>query len=368
MSSAVVKAMRADRSGRAIGVGVLVAAVAAVTLVSSGCSGDLPAAPQPPRSSIAWLSYADDGTLLAASRDHIARLDTGLNELDRTAPPFPFDPTATQPGLEYVRISRDGSVAAVAWQDNSDLERPATLNAGATIFDVPSAALVLDRSYAAGSNFQGLSLSPDGLTMAVLDDNLLQVSSVADGSPLWSAPEAYLLSPPFSGDGAALVTAASAKEVDVLRASDGAQLLAISPPGAGGWLSAAVSADGTTFAIHAMGDLAHPGTISLWRLSDGLFLGAATLPADVLGIPTAMALSPSADLLALSFVPSAVDTLLVWRGDQLLYRHDGESDFALAFSPDGATLATASAQSGVRLLGATDGRLLAERNLAIDSP
>ena len=307
--------------------------------------------------------------MLAASRDHIARLDTGLNELDSVAPPFPFDPTVTQPGLEFVSISRDGSVAAVAWQDNSDLKRPATLNAGATVFHFPSSTLIADHSYAAGSIFEGVSLSPDGMTMAGINDNVLQVSSVVDGSPLWSAPKAYLLSPPFSGDGAAIIAAASASEVDVLRASDGAQLLTISPPGTGQWLSAApVSADGTTFAIHAMGEGGQPGTISLWRLSDGLLLGSMVLPADVLGIPVAMALSPSADLLAVSFVPSTIDTLLVWRGNQLLYRHDGETDFALAFSPDGTTLATASAQSGVRLLDATDGTLITERNLSIDSP
>jgi WD40 repeat protein len=366
MSSGVVKARRADPGVRAIVHRVLVAAVAAGTLLSSGCGGSLPA-PET-RSSIGWLSYADDGTLLAASRGHIARLDTGLNELDRTAPPFPFDPTVTQPGLEYVRISRDGRVAAVSWQDNSDLKNPPTLNAGAIIFDLPSATLLRDESYDPGSNFQGLSLSPDGLTTAAIDYNALQVSSVTEGAFLWSSPQAFLLSPPFTGDSAALVTAASATEVDVLRAGDGVQLLAISPPGAGEWLSAAVSADGTTLAIHAMADLAHPGTISLWRLSDGALLGTVALPADVVGIPVAMALSPSADLLALSFVPSTVDSLLVWRGEQLLYRHDGETDFALAFSPDGATLATASAHSGVRLLGATNGTLIAERNLAIDSP
>jgi hypothetical protein len=47
----------------------------------------------------------------------------------------------------------------------------------------------------------------------------------------------------------------------------------------------------------------------------------------------------------------------------VLYRRDGEAADALAFSPDGATLATASAESGVRLLRASDGAVLAERIL-----
>ena len=86
------------------------------------------------------------------------------------------------------------------------------------------------------------------------------------------------------------------------------------------------------------------------------------------GIPSAIAISPQGDLVAASIVPGGADSLMVWGGDRLLYRRDGETDFALAFSPDGTTLATASsARDSVRLLRASDGELVAERRLLVDA-
>jgi len=61
------------------------------------------------------------------------------------------------------------------------------------------------------------------------------------------------------------------------------------------------------------------------------------------------------------------DSLVVWEGERLLYRRDGETDWAVAFSPDGATLAVANAKQGVRLLRASDGAVIAQHRVLADS-
>ena len=80
---------------------------------------------------VAWVSYTDDGTLVVASRERVVRLDPTLKEIDRTVPPFPFDPKV-QPGLEYFGVSRDGSVASIGWQNNTNAPAEPTLTAGGT--------------------------------------------------------------------------------------------------------------------------------------------------------------------------------------------------------------------------------------------
>ena len=154
-----------------------------------------------------------------------------------------------------------------------------------------------------------------------------------------------------------------------MSASDGAHLTTIVPPSNPyGLLEIAFSADGTTAAVHAVSEEGL-GTITTWRVSDGALLRTIAMPADLTGgYPFAIALSPNADLIALSYVPGGTDALLVWSGDRLLYRRDGETDFALAFSPDGSTLATASRTRGVQLFRANDGVLITERILLLDTP
>ena len=337
------------------------------TLLLAGCGGSLPSEPRPPALAIARLSYADDGTLLAASRGRIVRLDSALNEIDRTVPPFPFDPEVARPGLMYIGISRDGRVATLAWQNDKNPPETPTLTAGGIVFGVPSGELLrLDDYSEAPSEFAGLFLSPDGLTTAAVDARQVQVVDVA-GTFRWQSPKAWF-SPRFTSDSAALLVA-TRTELELVSASDGAHLTTIVPPSNPyGLLEIAFSADGTTAAVHAVSDEGL-GTITTWRVSDGALLRTIAMPADLTGgYPYAIALSPNADLIALSYVPGGTDALLVWSGDRLLYRRDGETDFAVAFSPDGSTLATASRTRGVQLFRANDGVLITERILLLDTP
>ena len=338
-------------------------------LAGAGCDGSLDGQTsgglQPADSlAIGWLSYADDGTLIAASRERVVRLDPMLNEIDRTIPPFPYDPAVQQPGLEYFSASRDGSVGAFGWQNDTNPPNPPTLIAGGIVFDLGSAKLLRLDSYAADSvDFQGLFLSPDGMSTASVASET-QVAAVAGGTALWQAPRSW--NPPvFTSDSTALVVPSSATEVDVRNTSDGSLRFSIAPPSMDqGLLIAAVSRDSTTLAVFSMtltGNTLVP-MLTTWRLTDGSPQRTLSIPADLgATYPYALALSPDGSQIAASFVPDDGNTLLVWSGADLAYRHDGETDDALAFSPDGATLATQSSTLGVRLLSASEGSVITGR-------
>jgi hypothetical protein len=331
--------------------------------------------PDSPGLAIAWVAYTDDGALLAASRERVVRLDANLVELDRTSPPFPFDPSVDQPGLQHFGASRDGHVVAMAWQDNYYSHSPPklTLDAGATIFSVPTAAPLRQDLYP-GATFQGMSLSPDGQITAAVNDNELLVTTVAGNQLLWQAAKTRIYPPRFTGDGAGLIVAASPYQVEVVRPQDGSTILSLAPPMPSDYdvdydlVYAAASADGSTCAIYTVHAPQSGGTATIWRLSDGARLATIPMPLDLASAaPSAMALSPDGDRLAMSFVPGISDALLVWRGGQQLYRANGQTYGALAFSPDGTTLAAKARYHGLRLLRADDGALLAERILPDDA-
>jgi hypothetical protein len=307
----------------------------------------------------AWLAYADDGVLIAATRKAIVRFDTALNEIDRAVPPLPFDRDVRWLGQMYFSASRDGRVAALSWQ--STFPEPPAAAAGGVVFALPSAAPIRLDTYADAPTFefQGLSVSPDGQTTAAIVHPEIRVTAVDDGRLLWRADKPFVSQPPFSLALDALVVASDDAALEVVGARDGAPLLTIAAPMWHWYDPVAVSADGSTVAAV----VAASGVVA-WRLSDGSAVAAAPFPADVAGIPRAITLSPHGDMIAASAFGGAGGSgaaVLVWQGDQLLFRVDGETD-ALAFSPDGGTLAVASPQHGVQLLRATDGALLAQRS------
>src|SRR5262245_21933695 len=156
---------------------------------------------------VGWVSYASDGTLIVASRTRVIRLDRALNEIDRTVPPFPFDPKATPPGAQFFSVSSDGRVAAISWQSDSH-EEPVMLRSGAIVFDVPSAALFRSDTYPGiDVQFQGLSLSPDGQSTASVDNaGNVQVADVAGGLR-WQGFSLYVHPPVFTADSSMLILA-----------------------------------------------------------------------------------------------------------------------------------------------------------------
>jgi WD40 repeat protein len=306
----------------------------------------------------AWLAFADDGLLLASSRETVVRFDPALNEIDRTSPPWPFDGKVSPRGRMYYSASRDGRAVAIAWQGDSP--EPPSVKAGAVVFDIPSALPIVTYGYpvARGTEFRGMALSPDGQLTASSQLEEVLVTSLPGGGVWWRANKSIVEPPQFSGDGAALVVARDDFALEVVRASDGAPLLMIEAPGWHSFDPVTVSADGSTLAAAT-----NDGRILSWRMSDGAPLAAAPIPSDLGSIPRTIALSPRGDMLGASMEAGGAGALLVWAGDRLLYRRDGETD-ALAFSPDGGALAVASPGHGLQLLRASDGAVLAERILS----
>ena len=241
-------------------------------LLLVGCGGSTLPSDEAPGLPLGWLSYSDDGTLVAASRWRVVRLDPQLNEIDRTVPPYPFEGDIQ--GLTFFGVSHDGRVAAYGWQADTYRQGPPTIDPGAIVFE-------------AGHN---------------------------------------------------------------------------------GTMAVAVSADGSTVASSCTVD-GGPDVIAMWRLPDGAPLRTVAWPADLGGLPVSLALSPHGDRVAATVVPGGPqnDSLVVWEGERLLYRRDGETDWAVAFSPDGATLAVANAKQGVRLLRASDGAVIAQHRVLADS-
>ncbi len=349
----------------------------AAALAVAGCGGSLPSDPEPPRLPLAWVAYADDGTVIAASRQQIVRLDGALNEIDRIVPPYPFDPKVSHAGLTFFGISRDGRVAAMSWQSDSH-DEPVALSSGAIVFEVPSRAVLRSDSYpGVDVNFQGLSLSPDGLSTAAVIGGQIEVSDVTGGGLRWQAPSGLWLHPVFTADSSMLILPGSEAPLDLRRAFDGVGMFSLSMPGSPGTpLAAAVSADGPTLAAHVSNNTVEGGgsTIAIWRpLVDVVPLRVLAPPSDLAGFPQAIALGPDAafsaggGMVAVSHVSDLDGNwLAVWRGEQLVFRRDDDRVWSIAFSPDGTTLAIVSTKRGVQLLRADDGAVIAEKKLYVD--
>jgi hypothetical protein len=311
---------------------------------------------------IAALSYPGDGKLIVASRDRTVVLGANLDEIVRIVPPYPFDPKVALAGLTYFSFSRDGSIAALGWQSDTVSKVP-TVGAGVLFYRVPSGEPVWSSFLdAPESSFEGTQISPDGTTAVSLVNGVLQVSAVADGTVRWSAPADLVPPVQFTADGAGIITAAFT-QVQILSAVDGSEIRTFALPEETSWASAAVSADSSTLAVFANAFVG-TGTLLVWRLSDGALLATITPPADVPGLPFVLALSPSGDRVAASWVPGGPDALLVWRGDHLLYRVDQQGYQSATFSGNGTVLATANRVDGVVLRNAETGVVFAKRSLS----
>jgi len=337
-----------------------VSACAALFLGGFGCGG-IQSGDHGGRApmAIAALAFPGNGTLIVASRERTVVLDSHLNEITRIAPPYPFDPNVAAPGLMYFSFSRDGSIGALAWQQDNISKVP-TVDAGVLFYRIPSGERVWS-SFMTMTKFglQGSQISPDGTAWVSLFDDVVQVTGVSDGGMRWSVPDKLLPDVQFTGDGSSVVTVAQT-QIRILSASDGAERETFALPDRTSWATVAVSGDGSTLAVF-VDQVASPERLAVGRLSDGAPLTEISLPAGVGGVPHVLALSASGDRLAGAFANYGRETLVVWQGQRLLYRFDRPGNGPVTFSPDGAVLATANGSDGVVLRDAATGTVLAQR-------
>jgi WD40 repeat protein/tetratricopeptide (TPR) repeat protein len=210
---------------------------------------------------------------------------------------------------------------------------------------------------------RSVAFSPDGGTLASGSDaKKVQLWRAVDGSLLRTLEghTDWVRSVAFSPDGQILASGADDRTVRLWRVSDGALLRVLKGHSNEVW-SAAFSPDGAMLASASCGELVDgwncvKGEIYLWRVSDGSLL--RTLEGHA-GWVRRVAFSPDGATLASG---SDDNTVRLWRADDGVLLHtlrEHASDvYSVAFSPDSAKLASASSDSTVRLWRVSDQALL----------
>ncbi len=213
-----------------------------------------------------------------------------------------------------------------------------------------------------GTRVKSVAFAPGGAALAVGGENCsVTIRSVPDGALVaeltrhGSPARCVGFSPDSgtvaSGSGTATnVVALRDCTVRLWRASDGALLHTLightSPV-----MSVAFSMDGSVVASAGSYDQ----TVKLWRASDGALLNSLTHPTGVY----AVAFSPDGVTLATG---GGDKTIRLWRASDgaplgTLAGHDGAVE-TLAYSPDGSTIVSGGADATVRLWRVSDGGLV----------
>ncbi len=206
------------------------------------------------------------------------------------------------------------------------------------------------------------ALSPDGLRIVVPCPDDLCVWSTRDGSLEATYPGGDMVAWSPAGDlvatsgfdrGAATVVLIDADTGEVVRTLAGHAVAAAEDVVGAGISDVAFDADGTTLA-----SAADDGMVRLWSVSDGELLAELATQSST---PDALAFDPRGGRLAVAAPDAPVEIWDFSSGDRVATL-DAEPQGAVAWSPDGRLLATATNAAGVEAtVRIWDAETLAER-------
>ncbi|MBP0009414.1 caspase family protein [Roseofilum sp. Belize Diploria] len=304
--------------------------------------------------SVLAVAYSPDGqTLASASRDRTVKLwhvedGTLLHSLE-----------AHQSSVLAVAYSPDGQTLASASDDNS-----------IKLWRVRKSCLLQSLQAHKGSVL-AVAYSPDSQTLASSsDDNTIKLWKIEDGSLLHSlgGHQHWIWAVAYSPDGQTLASVSRDGTVKLWHVEDGTLLHSLAAHQSS-VLAVAYSPDGQTLA-----SASRDGIVILWHVEDGTLLHSPVHQSSVL----AVAYSPDGQTLTSASSNGIVmlwhvedGTVKLWHVEdgtvKLWHVEDGTFLYlkayqdvvnAVAYSPDGKTLASASRDGTVKLLRVDNGTLL----------
>lgn len=305
---------------------------------------------------VSCLAFSPDGLSLASGD---AQGDTVLVwDVKRARPRYAC--TGHWPGVLSVAYAPDGRTLATG--DGYGGGGTGGLDARIRLWGASAGRLLRDFQGHLNS-VQSLAFSPDSRRLAsVGHDARARLWDAATGECLYQVRGADgSKAVAFAPDGKALAVAGISRELSLHRADTGELLRELGPNGARGRevLRVAFLPDSRTVLSCELDDQSGPPTTRLWDADSGRLL--RTFKTDVPRELGAFALSPDGKTVALAgpFVGNA--TILYDTASEervlRLHGHDGASVTALAFSPDGRSLASGSADTTILLWDVARARL-----------